>query len=360
MNNQYQQPFVNQTGMRPMYNVMPMQQQSQYPYPPQMPIQSSPRNKQMIRPPQQMMMISPYEGQIMNPYMNNMPQNVSVQKSSMSKSRTSLAERQNQSVAPQQQWYPQQGQMNNSFMMNQPLMNTYGMRPSAPSAKNPNFYQQPQQPQQYINGSMPYQQSPMGYNVGAQNYRPQKIQSRPQQSTIPTLPMINNSQMMNNQMLNNQMMNSQMMNNQMMGDPSIMNSGQINGGAYGNFGQANPNADRPRSNQRKSRPSSASSQLSSNGSTLPIHNTSFRTGNNKQNGRRTPVDKRSALTLTTHERYMKNSRGSLAALDYETYDLDDWKRQKNRDGNMKLPAGLGHTETNEWKNKVIFNNKLLA
>lgn len=347
-NNQYPQHYalMNQTGMRPMHNMMPMgMQQQPYPYPPQMPIQNSPRNKQMVRPSPAMMMPSPYEGQMMNPYMN-MPQNVPLQKSSISKSKTSISERQNPSAFPQQQFYPPQAQMNNQFMMNQGFMQSgYGMRPLAAINKSQNqvpqmsnFYQPPQP---YMNANMPYQQDPVGYNVAAQQYRPQKIQSRPQKSTIPTLPMISNPQMMNEQMIGNQ---------------SIMNNGQMNPAAYGVFGQAGQALDRPISSQRSSRPSSASSQISSSGLRIPVHSTNFRTGNNTSAkvGRRTPVDKRSSLS--THERYMKNSRGSLAALGYETYDLEDWKRQKNRDGNMKLPAGLGHTETNEWKTKVLLND----
>ena len=71
-----------------------------------------------------------------------------------------------------------------------------------------------------------------------------------------------------------------------------------------------------------------------------------------KSGRRTPIDVRE--TLTTRERYVKESKGSLANLDYDSYNLEDWRQLKGRDSHMKLPAGLGHTETEEWKGKVPF------
>lgn len=72
-----------------------------------------------------------------------------------------------------------------------------------------------------------------------------------------------------------------------------------------------------------------------------------------KSGRRTPIDVRD--TLTTRERYAKESKGSLANLDYDSYNLEDWRQLKGRDSHMKLPAGLGHTETEEWKGKVAFS-----
>jgi hypothetical protein len=135
----------------------------------------------------------------------------------------------------------------------------------------------------------------------------------------------------------------------------MMNNPQMAANSYGAFGQSST-IDRPQSSHIQSRPSSAGSQLSVN----PNHPTSFKTGvsNSAQSGRCTPIEKK--LSLTTRQRYMKNSKGSLAALDYETYDLEDWKRQKNRDENMKLPSGLGHTESDEWKTKVFFINLMLS
>lgn len=343
-NNQYPQPYglMNQSVARPMQNMMPMGMQAplQFPYQPQMPNRSAPRTKNMIQPAQQMMMTSPYEAQIMNPYMT-MPHNMPPGQKSMSKSRTSLIERQSQQMVPQQKWYPQQTQMNTQFMMNQNHMNGYG-QPGINQSRNQqpqatNFYQPPQQ---YLTSNIPYQQIPVGYNAGAQNYRPQNINTGHQQSSIPQLPMIVNPPLLNQQMLQNS---------------NMMNNSQMNSSPYRNYEGSNSD-DRPQSSQRISRPSSASSHVSSSGLNIPNHSSSFRTGINKsaKGGRRTPVEKRP--TLTTHERYMKNSRGSLAALDYETYDLDDWRRQKTRDGNMKLPTGLGHTETHEWKNKVMKRN----
>ena len=86
---------------------------------------------------------------------------------------------------------------------------------------------------------------------------------------------------------------------------------------------------------------------------IPVHPTSFRTGVNAhvKGGRRTPVEVRDAIT--TRDRYFRYSKGSLAKLDYDSYGLDDYRQIKSRDGHMRLPSGLGHSETNEWKEKVF-------
>ena len=335
-NNHYQQsyPIMHQGGGPQMQNLMSVgfAQQPDYRFQPQM-MANGAMKKNSTQAMHPMMMHSQYQAQMMNPYIaNQIPPN-RPQSKSLSKSRASLSDRQMNERPGQDQWYPSQLSNVPIMMGGPPLMNNgYGTRPPINRPANPmpqmaNFYPQSQQ---YINGPVGYQQVPLGYNLAHQNVRPPKIQS-----TIPTLPMINNLQSVNHQ--------------------ALMMQPQLNYN-YGGYGGAE-SIDRPGStHSRSSRPSSASSQQSANGLNLPVHSKSFRTGAHPsaKEGRRTPVEKRTPLT--TNERYMKNSRGSLATLGYETYDIEDWKRQKNRDGNMKLPSGLGHTETNEWKNKVITLN----
>ena len=325
--------LIDQNGRQPMPNMIPMgmqmQHPSQYPYQSQMVI---PMNN--VQPTQQMMMPSPYQGQ---PIYS--PMNAPLKNSAISKSRTSIPERQN---LPQQQWYPQQAQVNPPFTINQPQMSGYDMRPSRIQLPQMTNY-----PQQHINGNMAYPPIPVGYNMGSQNFRPQKINNA--LSTIPNLPMLSYPQMMNHQPLQNHTMINP---HQALNNHPTMNNPQMAANSYGK----SSTIDRPQSSQIQSRPSSAGSQLSVNQN----HRTSFKTGvsNSAQSGRYTPVEKKSSLT--TRQRYMKNSKGSLAALDYETYDLEDWKRQKNRDENMKLPSGLGHTDSDEWKTKVFLITLMLS
>jgi hypothetical protein len=124
--------------------------------------------------------------------------------------------------------------------------------------------------------------------------------------------------------------------------------------------QANPKSSSPRPTSaykmpRQNSAGSVSSRHSSNTS-VASHPNDFRTGQmhaNFKTGRVTPVDKRESIP--TAERYRQNQY-STGSLDYDSYNLKDWRQMKSRDGNMILPAGLGHTETPEFKVKVIHNH----
>ena len=246
-------------------------------------------------------------------------------------------------ASPQQQWYPQpmppnRGYPNNGnqvpmmSMVNMTGMNGYGMRPpsNAPATRNkmqqgPNFYQQPQQFANPNQGYPQMQQQP-AYPMQP-NYRPQKMNQPPP------------------------MMSPQQQQLPMMPSPHMPNA------LYGGYPfQSGQELNRPGSSHSiaSSRPGSVTSsqgrKIGKGG--LPDHPSSFRTGMNAsaKGGRRTPVDIRG--TLTTQERYAKGSQASLGASEFDSYNLHDWRQLKSRDGSMRLPAGLGHTETAEWKDKV--------